>query len=58
MGVYDDVKRTLRSLVLMEERLDRILEKAAAHDAALTDHERRLVRIETMIEMAQRRRLD
>jgi predicted DNA-binding protein YlxM (UPF0122 family) len=56
MGVYDDVKRTIRSLVLFEERLDRIMDRAAKHDALLEDHEKRLIRIETMIEIAQTRR--
>ena len=60
MSLYDDVKRTLRSLLLFEERLDRILERMTAQERTLADHEKRLIRIETLIELAreERRRLD
>jgi hypothetical protein len=56
MGVYDDVKRVLRSLIVIEDRFDRLAQSLVKHDAALTDHEKRLIRIETMIELARERR--
>jgi hypothetical protein len=62
MGVYDDIKKTLRGLLLLEERLDDIATRLENHEAALDDHEKRVIRIETLIELAReteaRRRLD
>lgn len=56
MGIYDDLKKTIRSMVLFEERLDQIISKMGKHDIAIGDHEKRLIRIETMIEMAREAR--
>ena len=55
MSVWDDLKGSIRKIVLMESRIDGI---AAAVDRLADqalDHEKRLIRIETMIELAQRR---
>jgi hypothetical protein len=41
----------------MEDRLERLTVDVDRHAEGLRDHERRLTRIETMIELAKARRL-
>ena len=45
-----------KDVVLLTERVDRLLEDRKALLAKLEDHEQRLVRIETIMEFAARRR--
>ena len=57
MSVWSDLRSTLRSIIVMEEKIDRLaaaVEKMAGH---IEDHEKRLIRIETLIELARERRL-
>ena len=57
MSLWRDRRSTLRSIMVMEEKIDRLgaaLEKIAGH---VEDHEKRLIRIETLIELARERRL-
>ena len=55
MSVWDDVTDSIRKIILMESRIGGV---AAAVDRLADqalDHEKRLIRIETMIEIAQAR---
>ncbi len=45
---------TLRDMVLMQERLQQLNDTVSRLDHQVLDHDKRLVRIETMIAMAQR----
>jgi len=45
-----------RDVLLLTERVDRLLEDRKSLLAKLEDHEQRLVRIETIMEFAARRR--
>ncbi|MGF1475720.1 MAG: hypothetical protein ACFB6S_09170 [Geminicoccaceae bacterium] len=53
MSVWDDLKGSIRKIILMENRIDRLSEAVNRMADQNLDHEKRLVRIETMIEMAQ-----
>jgi hypothetical protein len=44
--------------VLLGERVDQLVAQRKESVARLEDHERRLIRIETLIELSQARRLD
>ena len=55
MSVWDDLKDNLRKIILMESRLDGVAGAVDRLGDQVFDHEKRLVRIETMIEMAQGR---
>ena len=55
MGVWDDLKANIRKIILMEERIDNLAKAVDRLADQSLDHERRLIRIETMIEMAQDR---
>jgi hypothetical protein len=55
MGVWDDLKANIRRIILMEERIDGLTKAVDRLADQSLDHERRLIRIETMIEMAQDR---
>lgn len=55
MSVWGQLKDNIRKIILMEARIDGV---ASAVDRLIEqglDHEKRLVRIETMIEIAQAR---
>jgi len=57
MSLWSDLRSTLRSILVIEEKIDRlsaVVEKMAGH---VEDHEKRLIRIETLIELARERRL-
>ena len=55
MGVWDDLKANIRRIILMEERIDGLTKAVDRLADQSLDHERRLIQIETMIEMAQDR---
>ena len=53
MSVWGEIKRGIRKIVLMESRIDQLtadVERVLDHSA---DQEKRLVRIETLIDIAQ-----
>jgi hypothetical protein len=57
MSAWNDVREGIRRAILMQERVERVIAGLEKIEARVIDHERRLVRIETMIELAQRGRL-
>ncbi len=54
MSVVDRILSGLRDLIVMREELARIGESVRTLAAEARDHERRLIRIETLIEVAGR----
>ena len=53
MGVIDDLKSSIRQVILMESKLDGLTDAVEKLSTQNFDQEKRLIRIETMIEMAQ-----
>lgn len=62
MSWLTELTANLKRIILMQDKIDRLGEEVKLLRADVTDHGRRLIRIETMIEMAQaassRRRID
>jgi hypothetical protein len=57
MSAWSEIRDGIRKLILMQDHLERLSVDSAKLLGQLADHERRQVRIETMIEVAQRHRL-
>jgi hypothetical protein len=57
MSAWTEIRDGIRKVILMQDHLERLSVDFAKFSGQLTDHERRLVRIETMIEVARRRHL-
>lgn len=57
MSAWSDLREGIRRAILMQERVERVIAGIEKIEARVIDHERRLVRIETMIELAQHGRL-
>jgi hypothetical protein len=57
LSAWSELRDALRKLILMQERVERLAGSADRMTSQLLDHDRRLVRIETMIELAQRNSL-
>ncbi len=53
MSVWAELKSNLRKIILMEDRIARLSDALDSLTDQALDHEKRLIRIETMIEMAQ-----
>ncbi|MGE5567166.1 MAG: hypothetical protein ACM3YN_13560 [Parcubacteria group bacterium] len=53
MSVLDQVLSGIRDAILLSEKVERLSQNAEALALELRDHDRRLVRLETMVEMAQ-----
>ena len=53
MSWLQDLGANLKKIVLIEHKVDQLGEEVKALRADVLDHGHRLVRIETMIEMAQ-----
>ena len=58
MSAWGDIKDSVRKVILMQDKIDRLAGGLAKLSVDFLDHEKRLIRIETMIEMAQARRED
>ena len=58
MSAWGDIKDSVRKVILMQDKIDRLAGGLARLSVDVMDHEKRLIRIETMIEMAQVRRGD
>jgi hypothetical protein len=56
MSVLSQILSYGKEVLLLTERVDRLLEDRKELIAKLEDHERRLVRIETVMEFAARQR--
>lgn len=57
MSAWEDIREGVRRAILMQERVERLANGIEKFEDRLLDHDRRLVRIETMIEIAQQNRL-
>jgi ppGpp synthetase/RelA/SpoT-type nucleotidyltranferase len=57
MSAWAELREGIRKVILMQDRLERLSAGTEKMAGQLADHDRRLVRIETMIELAQRRQL-
>ena len=57
MGAWAELRDAVRNVILMQDQLERLSAESEEVSGKLADHERRLIRIETMIELAQRRQL-
>lgn len=57
MSAWEDIREGVRRAILMQERVERLANGIEKLEDRLLDHDRRLVRIETMIEIAQQNRL-
>jgi methionine synthase I (cobalamin-dependent) len=62
MGAFGDAYKAIESVILLRSRvetlersLEKLIDEAREQGRDLLDHERRLIRIETMIEMSQMR---
>ena len=58
MSAWSDIRDSVRKIILMQDKIDRLASGLSRLSADVMDHEKRLIRIETMIEMAQARRRD
>ena len=58
MSAWGDIRDSVRKIILMQDKIDRLANGLSRLSADMMDHEKRLIRIETMIEMAQTRRRD
>lgn len=56
MSLLSDAFATTKKSFLVSEELNRLSEDAKALSRTVTDHEHRLIRLETMIELSQRSR--
>ncbi|HEY5019815.1 MAG TPA: hypothetical protein VII17_02235 [Steroidobacteraceae bacterium] len=56
MSVLSQILSYGKEVILLTERVDKLLEDRTALITKLEDHEHRLVRIETIMEFAQRQR--
>ena len=56
MSVLNQILSYGKDVLLLTERVDRLLEDRKTMMSKLEDHERRLVRIETLLEFAARQR--
>jgi hypothetical protein len=54
MSLLSDAFSTTKKILLVSENLDRLTEESRQLTRTVTDHEHRLIRIETMIEMTPR----
>lgn len=53
MSAWGELKDSIRKIILMEDKIDRLANGLTTIGDRVMDHEKRLIRIETMIEMAQ-----
>jgi hypothetical protein len=57
VGALDRVLSSLRQVILMESKLQRLADSVDEMADAVVDHEKRLIRLETMVEIARGRGL-
>jgi hypothetical protein len=55
MSLWSDLRSAIRHVVLLQERVERLIVDVEKTADRLLDHDRRLTRIETLITVAQRR---
>lgn len=57
MSAWTDLRDGILDVIRMQERVERLSAQSDRMASQLSDHDRRLVRIETLIELAGRSRL-
>ena len=57
MSLWTDLRDAIRQAILLQERVERLIVDVGKTEDRLIDHDTRLTRIETMIALAQSRRL-
>lgn len=55
MSLWSDLRSAIRQVILVQERVERLIVDVEKAGERLLDHDRRLTRIETLISAAQRR---
>jgi hypothetical protein len=55
MSLWSDLRSAIRQMILVQERVERLIVDVEKNADRLLDHDRRLTRIETLIAAAQRR---
>jgi hypothetical protein len=55
MSLWSDLRSAIRQVILVQERVERLIADVEKNADRLLDHDRRLTRIETLIAVAQRR---
>lgn len=53
MSVFDNIKESLKKVILLEDKINRLNDDVKRLQDNSFNHEKRLTRIETMIEMSQ-----
>ncbi|MEL7491645.1 MAG: hypothetical protein AAGJ73_13075 [Pseudomonadota bacterium] len=51
MSWISDLGENLKKIILIEDKIDRLLSDVCEINDTVLDHEKRLIRIETMVEM-------
>ena len=57
MSLWADLRSAIRQVIVVQERVERLIVDVEKSEARLFDHERRLTRIETMVRVAQHTQL-
>jgi len=57
MSLWADLRGAIRQVILVQERVERLMVDVERGEARLFDHEQRLTRIETLVRVAQHRQL-
>jgi hypothetical protein len=57
LSVWTELRDALRKAILLQDRVEQLAMAVDRLTDGLQDHDRRLVRIETMIELAHRKQL-
>jgi len=55
MSLWSDLRSAIRQMILVQERVERLIADVEKAGERMLDHDRRLTRIETLISVAQRR---
>jgi hypothetical protein len=57
MSLWADLRNAIRQVVLIQERVERLIVDVDKVEGRLFDHDLRLTRIETLLSVAQHRQL-
>jgi hypothetical protein len=55
MSLWSDLRSAIRQMILVQERVERLIAAVEKAEERLLDHDRRLMQIETTISVARRR---
>jgi hypothetical protein len=55
MSLWSDLRSAIRQVILVQDRVERLIVDVEKTSDRLLDHDRRITRIETLISVAQRR---